>query len=87
MNLDPVYLQAALVAAGLAVLFGPELVKLVSKVKLPAKKKKVISDVEAFLALALVRDYLGDYSGSEELDAIETLCTAVVLKGGEEHDA
>ena len=85
MNFDPVYLQAGLVVAGVLVLFGPEAVRLLKNVRLPSMRKPepVLTDVDAFVALARVRDYLGVYSGPEELEALETLCTAVVLKGGE----
>jgi hypothetical protein len=86
MNLDPAYLQAALVVAGIAVLFGPEVLKLLKGVRLPSfsQPSKKVGDVDAFVALALVRDYLGAFSGPEEQEALETLCTAVVLKGGED---
>lgn len=87
MNLDPTIMQGALVAIGAIVLFGPTVLSLVKKVRLPSLPKKAApkrTDVDAFVALALIRDYLGDWSGDEEGKALEVLAVAIVMKGEDE---
>lgn len=80
MNLDPTVMQGLLVALGAVVLLGPPALGLLKKVRLPSFPKSSTSDIDAFVALALVRDYLGDWADIDENGALETLAVAIVMK-------
>ena len=87
MSLDPTIMQGLLVALGAVVLLGPSALALLKKVRLPSLPKRTPaqkSDVDAFVSLALVRDYLGEWAGDEENKALEVLAVAIVMKGEDE---
>ena len=87
MSLDPTIMQGLLVALGAVVLLGPSALSLVKKVRLPSLPKRTPAkrtDVDAFVALALVRDYLGTWAGNEENNALEVLAVAIVMRGEDE---
>ena len=87
MNLNPTIMQGVLVALGAVVLLGPSALALVKKIRIPSLPKRAPArqtDVDAFVALALVRDYLGEWAGAEENGALETLAVAIVMRGEDE---
>lgn len=85
MSLDPTIMQGLLVALGAVVLFGPPAWNLLKKFRLPSLPgKPKCTDVDAFVALAKVRDYLNDWAGEEEGKALEILAVAIVMKGEDE---